>query len=114
MRVATLRPPSLNFWAAKAAGMPATVDRPPAAAVRVRDPDSGDIVSFEPSTDWSHALPMLSDAWYEIETILIDWFGEQWARSSEVRDNPLAWFMRAFVAVKFGDEVEGWPTGDDE
>ena len=114
MRVATLTAPSLDFWAAKAAGMPATVDRMAPAAVHVPDPESGEMVPFEPSSDWAQALPLLIDAWYDIEGVLIDWFGEQWSSLSEIRGQPLLWFVRGFVALTFGDEVEGWPTGDDE
>ena len=107
MRVATLRSPVLNFWAAKAAGLKTTDGRNGAASIH--DPETGAAIAFQPSLDWSQAFPILADEWFDIETVLIDWFGPNWPHVEEIREEPLTWFVRAFVALKFGDEVESQP-----
>ena len=36
----------------------------------------------------------------------MEWFGAQWPHIPAISDNPLKWFMRAYVATQYGDEVE--------
>ena len=102
----------LNFWVAKSAGLK-TLTQPPLAG-QLHDPDSGywHPQTYHPATDWSHAGPILSNEWYVIEDILIEWFGPNWACAKAVLDRPLQWFMRAFIASQFGDEVENVAATD--
>lgn len=109
MRVAVLTSPTLNFWVAKSRGLPATLDRRADSSVSVPDPETGRPVPFQPCLDWSQAGPILADEWYDIETILIEWFGPQWSYQRQFQDQSLTWFMRAYVAAKFGEEVERLP-----
>ena len=74
--------------------------------VSVINPESGLPEPYQPCIDWSQAGPILADEWYELETMLIEWFGPHWPHLQEFRDNSLVWFMRALVALRFGDEVE--------
>ena len=41
-----------------------------------------------------------------MEDILIGWFGNGWTQLNALVHDPLKWFMRAYVASQFGDEVE--------
>jgi hypothetical protein len=104
--------PLLNFWVAKSAGFK-LLSEPPALGVH-HDPDSGHWhpYNFHPATDWSHAGPILSNEWFVIEDILIEWFGPEWAHVKDVMDFPLQWFMRAYVGSQFGDQVEDIATSD--
>jgi hypothetical protein len=106
MRVNTLTAPLLNFWAAKAAGTRIRIE---GNQPSVDDPEAGHAVPFQPGIDWSQAFPIIADDWFDVETVLIDWFGPNWPHTREIRENALTWFVRAFVAVKFGDEVENNP-----
>jgi hypothetical protein len=106
MRVAALTPPILNYWVAKSRGIDANLDHRAEHSVSTIDPETGKPIPYQPSLDWSQAGPILADEWYDIETVLIDWFGPQWSFVAEIQTQPLAWFMRAYVASKFGEEVE--------
>jgi hypothetical protein len=96
----------LNCWVAKSAGLkllpavPGPGDR--------HDQDSGywHPQSFHPATDWTHGGPIVANEWYVLEDILCEWFGPTWTTVEAVVRDPLKWFMRAFVASMFGDEVE--------
>jgi hypothetical protein len=48
----------------------------------------------------------LSNEWFNIEDALVEWFGLQWPHIPAISENPLKWFMRAYVATQYGDEVE--------
>lgn len=109
MRVAALTSPMLDYWVAKSRGVAAVLDHRAEHSVSVTDPDTGKLVPYQPSIDWSQAGPILSDEWYEIETIMLDWHGPFWAYMDAFKAAPLAWFMHAYVAVKFGEEVEHLP-----
>ena len=106
MRVAALTPPMLNYWVAKSRGVTAVLDHRAEHSLSLVDPESGKLVPYQPSLDWSQAGPILADEWYEIETVMLDWFGPFWSFMDAFKANPLAWFMRAYVAAKFGEEVE--------
>jgi hypothetical protein len=106
MRVAALTPPSLNYWAAKAVGKKI---KSGADQFYIDDPETGHAMPYHPSLDWSQALPLLAADWFDIETVLIDWFGPHWSFVQEIRENALIWFVRALVASKFGEEVETQP-----
>lgn len=96
----------LNFWVAKSAGLTlAAVDQSPGGR---HDPDSGfwHPHTYNPANDWSHAGAILANDWFAIEDTLIEWFGLHWPHLPAIADHPLKWFMRAYVATQFGDEVE--------
>jgi hypothetical protein len=80
---------------------------PPTPGTR-HDPDSGfwHPYTFHPATNWSHAGPIVSNEWYVIEDVLLEWFGPDWCFVKAIMDFPLQWFMRAYVASQFGDQVE--------
>ena len=44
--------------------------------------------------------------------MLLEWLGPHWPHIKAFRDNALTWLMRAFVALRFGDEVEEWSDDD--
>lgn len=112
MRVAGLTAPTLNFWVAKARGLQAVLDHRAEGSVSVPNEETGQLAPYQPSIDWSQAGPIIADEWFDIETTLIDWFGPNWPYMQSFNAAPLAWFMRAFVALKFGDEVENLPAED--
>lgn len=106
MRVTSLEAPLLNFWVAKSLKLQPLPDGRGKDSVSVINPESGLPEPYQPCIDWSQAGPILADEWYELETMLIEWFGPHWPHLQEFRDNSLVWFMRALVALRFGDEVE--------
>lgn len=111
MNIKRLDGPSLNFWIAKAAGLQLATQ--PLEAASDAGPESGfwHPGSFSPASNWSHAGPIISNEWFAIEDMLIDWFGNDWATVSAVKDHPLTWFMRAYVATQYGNEVEDTVVG---
>lgn len=109
MRVDALTSPMLNFWAAKAVGTKISFEED---QVFIHDPETGHAIPFHPSLDWSQAIPILASEWFDIETVLIDWFGPNWSFMKEIRENALVWFVRALVASKFGEEVESHPLAE--
>lgn len=110
MRVATLTSPMLDFWVAKSRGLHTILDHRNGHSVSVFDPETRTPVAYHPSLDWSQAGPILADAWYDIETELIEWFGPQWSYVQSFQEHALPWFMRAYVASQFGEEVELIPA----
>jgi hypothetical protein len=110
MRVAALTAPMLNFWAAKA--VESKIDFK-AGQVFIHDPELDEDIPFHPSLDWSQAFPLLANDWFDVETVLIDWFGPHWPFVKEIREDALAWFIRALVASKFGEEVESHPLTEE-
>lgn len=96
----------LNFWVAKSQGL-RLLATPPAPGAG-HDPDKGcwHPDTFHPSSNWAHAGPIVSNEWYAIEDVLLEWFGPQWPEALMIQHAPAAWFMRAYVASQFGDEVE--------
>lgn len=110
MKVSDLNAPELNFWVAKSAGLQPTIDLRGENTVSVVNSLTGKVEPYQPSFDWSQAGPLLAKEWYDIETTLMDWFGPHWAHMKDFREDALTWFVRAYVAVRFGEEVEDWPV----
>ena len=106
MHIKRLDDALLNYWIARSAGLQrATTDPAPGSR---HDPDSGlwHPLTYCPASDWSQAGPILSNEWFSIEDQLIAWFGPEWPHLNAIKESPLKWFMRAYVATQFGDEVE--------
>jgi hypothetical protein len=112
MNVKRLEGPILNFWIAKSAGLKPLTEQPLPGVLH--DPESGfwHPQNYHPANNWAHAGPIVSNDWYCIEDILIDWFGPDWHTINAIVQNPLIWFMRAYVASSFGNEVENIAFGD--
>jgi hypothetical protein len=111
MNVKRLDGALLNFWIAKAAGLQlADTDPKPGNG---HDPDSGfwHPVTYCPANDWSQAGTILSNEWFAIEDMLVAWFGPEWPHIHAIVERPLTWFMRAYVATQYGDEVEEMTEG---
>jgi hypothetical protein len=106
MNVKRIEADRLNFWVAKSAGLKLLPQVPEPGANH--DPENGfwHPRNFHPASDWSHAGPIVSNEWYVIEDMLLAWFGPQWTQVNAIMCEPLKWFMRAYVASQFGDEVE--------
>jgi hypothetical protein len=106
MNVKRLDGALLNFWVAKSGGLKLQPD-PPRPGEHY-DPESGywHPLNYHPATDWSQAGPIVSNDWFALEDILIEWFGAEWNHIRGLVQDPLKWFMRAYVASQFGDEVE--------
>jgi hypothetical protein len=96
----------LDFWVAKSAGL--KVASAPAQTAGPVEAAGGSchLATYRPSSDWSLGGPIVSNEWYVIEGVLIDWFGADWAGITAIRSDPLKWFMRAYVVSNFGEEVE--------
>lgn len=107
MLVAELDGQLLDFWVAKSEGrellaaVPGDAEKFDPSACRWWHPDV-----YRPSSNWAQGGAVIANEWYEIESVLIGWFGGKWPYLKLIVDNPLKWFLRAFVASKFGDEVE--------
>lgn len=106
MNVRRINAGLLNYWVAKSAGLRLMTDMP--APGEAHDPESGlwHPGNYAPSSDWALGGPIVANEWYGIEDILVEWFGPEWARVPAVMESPLKWFMRAYVASQYGDEVE--------
>lgn len=67
----------------------------------------GEIMDFDPSSRWDQGGPIIDKNWRLITEKLFDWFGTKWRDSIDGKPgDTLRWFMRAYVASRFGDEVE--------
>ena len=106
MNVVRLDGTLLNYWIAKSAGLKLSPLDP--QANESHDPDSGfwHPVTYCPANDWSQAGPIIANEWFAIEDKLVEWFGPQWTHINGIRENPLKWFLRAYVATQYGNEVE--------
>jgi hypothetical protein len=106
MNVKKLDGAILNFWVAKSGGLNYLIES--SQSDEGQDDEGGDRGPqyFNPSANWSHGGPIVANEWYVIEDILNGWFGLDWDAIGTVARNPLKWFMRAYVASMFGDEVE--------
>jgi hypothetical protein len=113
MNVKRLDGAVLNFWVAKSGGLNLLLE-----SLQLEDGDlhaGADLISqyFNPSANWSHGGPIVANEWYGIEDTLKSWFGLEWNTIDAVEQNALKWFMRAYVASMFGDEVEDVAHGND-
>ncbi len=106
MRVTKLEGPLLDFWVAKSEGLEVLSGSLESGAVIVNSPEWDQARDYHPSTDWSQGGPIVSNEWYDLEVVLEQWFGGGWPQAKGFCTEPLQWFMRAYVALKFGDEVE--------
>jgi hypothetical protein len=106
MNVKRLDGRQLNYWVAKSAGLKLSADYQLPGTPH--DPESGvwHPHTYNPANDWSQAGFILSSEWFTIEDALVEWFGQQWPHIPAISENPLKWFMRAYVATQYGDEVE--------
>ncbi len=106
MNVKRLDGRQLNYWVAKSAGLKLSSDYQLPGTPH--DPESGiwHPHTYNPANDWSQAGFILSSEWFTIEDALVEWFGLQWPHIPAISENPLKWFMRAYVATQYGDEVE--------
>lgn len=106
MNVKRLDGRQLNHWVAKSAGLTLSADHQKPGTRH--DPDSGvwHPHTYNPANDWSQAGAIVAGEWFAIEDVLLQWFGPQWPHIPAIAENPLKWFMRAYVATQFGDEVE--------
>lgn len=106
MRVTKLEGPLLDFWVAKSANLTLRLKAPEGEEL----PKTGDGFwhpdSYHPSRNWTHGGAIVSEEWYGIEDALHEWFGSDWPHIKAITDDPLKWFMRAYVKTQFGDEVE--------
>jgi hypothetical protein len=111
MNVKRLDGRQLNYWVARSAGLKLSAEQ----ACIPHDPDSGHWHphSYNPANDWAQAGAILSAEWFGIEDTLVDWFGTQWPHLPALCDGPLKWFMRAYVATQFGNEVEDYTPFED-
>jgi len=106
MNVKRLDGRQLNYWVATSAGLKLSPEyQQPGTR---HDPESGvwHPHTYNPANDWSQAGQILANEWFGIEDVLQAWFGEGWPHIPAITENPLKWFMRAYVATQFGDEVE--------
>ena len=103
MNVKRIEDALLDFWVAKAAGMRLLNQAP-----GKHDPDSGSWHpdTFHPSRNWTHGGPLLCAEWYAVEDILNDWLSPDWSFVPVFREDPLKWFMRAYVALHYGETLE--------
>jgi hypothetical protein len=106
MHAKRIEGPLLDFWVAKAANL--KLQEQAMDPGQKHDPDSGlwHPETFHPSTNWTHGGPLLSGEWYAVEDVLTDWFGPDWSYVPAFREDPLKWFMRAYVALQYGDALE--------
>lgn len=113
MKVSELEGPTLDYWVAKAAGMPVDEKDPRKPyALGVVTADRG-VVAFCPSRDWALGGPIIERERIEIQYSMDTWMANIWPASSEEGNylwsgpSPLIAAMRAFVASKFGEDVNG-------
>lgn len=130
MKVTELEGAMLDYWVAKASGFEHTSAREAAfaldgqtnprifttraGAIRLAREDS--VTAWNPSTDWACGGPIIERA--EIQLMRMDsmhgllripepyWVGHIAYQKPVAGDTPLVAAMRAYVASKFGDEVD--------
>jgi hypothetical protein len=114
MKVVNLKAPLLNYWVAKSLGLPPLADGRSDGSVSIMNAETGNIEPYQPSIDWSQGGPIVAEQWHELEGAMIEMHGPFWSYVQTVRDDPLLWFMRAFVTLRFGEEVEDPFISDNE
>ena len=100
----------LNYWVARSAGLTLAANGPLPRERHNPDSSFWHPHNYNPANDWSCAGGIVAGNWYDIDAKLTDWFGAGWSHVTDIADNPLKWFMRAFVATQWGDEVESVVT----
>lgn len=108
VKVAELEGALLDYWVARAEGSPLSAEWDSSVISGVLiGTGAGDLQTFAPSTDWQHGGPII-----ERERIQLWGCGEWMAKVNKMAGNsgvgptPLIAAMRAYVASKFGEEVE--------
>jgi hypothetical protein len=102
MKTSELTGAQLDYWVAKAEGKTPTVD---------------DQMRFMPASDWSQGGPIIERERIGLAFGKAEWFAEgndpptDYKRRVYKASTPLVAAMRAYVASKFGDEVDEWSTG---
>lgn len=127
MKVSELDGAELDYWVARAEGLPLSSEWNarvgPGILVGV---GAGDLNAFSPSTDWRDGGPIIEKAeigvqyWYEDEDDPDDYI-QTWLASIRNADlsegpqfagqSPLVAAMRAYVASKFGTHVDDLKFG---
>jgi hypothetical protein len=98
MKVQDLSGAELDYWVAKATGMLRSMSGK-------REFRLGE---FSPSTEWQHGGPII-----ERKKISLDYYSDsgRWCENNSFfAETPLTAAMRAFVASKFGEEVDAQAT----
>lgn len=106
MRVNSLEGQLLDFWVAKSEGRILLDAAPDANCYDFSNGFDWHPAVYRPSSNWAQGGALVANEWYDIETVLLDWFGADWPYLKTIADQPLKWFLRAFVASRFGNEVE--------
>lgn len=106
MRVNSLEGPLLDFWVANSEGRKLLPMAPQSADYDFSTGLDWHPSVYRPSSNWAQGGALVANEWYDIETVLIEWFGAEWPYLKTIADHPLKWFLRAFVASRFGCEVE--------
>lgn len=106
MRVARLDGPLLDFWVAKSENLQLQPNNSENGETQLTETGFWHPDTYHPSRNWAHGGSIVSNEWYEIEGALLEWFGPGWPFIKAIIDEPLKWFMRAYVKTKFGEEVE--------
>lgn len=106
MKVSRLDGVLLDYWVAKSEGLKLLTDQ--SAEDESRDQGNGfwHPDTYRPSSNWAQGGPIVANEWYDLENVLLEWFGPGWAFVKAITDEPLPWLMRAYVTTKFGEEVE--------
>lgn len=106
MRVTRLDGASLDYWVAKSEGLKLLSNSPEEGAEHDHGSGFWHPSTYKPSSNWSQGGLIISNEWYDLENVLIEWFGPSWPFIKTISDEPLKWLMRAYVMTKFGEEVE--------
>lgn len=106
MKVTRLDGALLDFWVAKSEGLTLIGDLPADSTDELLANGFWHPDIYHPSSDWSQGGGIVANQWYELEDALNEWFGPGWPYIKAIKDEPLKWLMRAYVATKFGEEVE--------
>jgi hypothetical protein len=96
----------LNYWVAKSAGLKLSARSIDPEKPFDRQSGGWHPRTYDPANDWSKAVVILVNEWSSIEPVMVEWFGFQWQHMPTVIENPLKWFMRAYVAANQGEDVE--------
>jgi hypothetical protein len=107
MKVSELSGALLDYWVAKAEGFLLSCDWNQGEYILIGTGE-GDLERFSPSTDWTVGGPIIERERIGIMPVGVEW--KAWAPldmdATAVADELLIAAMRAFVASKFGNEVQ--------
>lgn len=106
MKVTRLDGALLDYWVAKSEGLKLLPNRPLEGEIHVPSSGFWHPDTYQPSTNWAQGGAIIANEWYDLENVLIEWFGPHWPFIKAIADEPLKWLLRAFVTTRFGEEVE--------